>query len=163
LDEWSYNGLEALLKNATSDPSGELYKALHEPRVVFFLHLLGLDTTGHAFRPHSKEYMRNIEVVDSIVHRTEKLLDEFYAHDGKTAFVFTADHGMSNIGNHGDGGTHPVPIKCLMAHKDQTRIAHEHRSSLGVPAYEVHYQIINLLPMTITRAAGVLLGYFARM
>jgi phosphatidylinositol glycan class N len=48
--------------------------------------------------------MRNIQVVDSIVQRTESLLDNFYGHDGGTAFIFTADHGMSNIGNHGDGG-----------------------------------------------------------
>ena len=46
--------------------------------------------------------MRNIRVVDDIVMRTEKLFGEFF-NDDKTAFVFTADHGMSNIGNHGDG------------------------------------------------------------
>ena len=46
--------------------------------------------------------MRNIQVVDDIVMRTEKLFREFF-NDDKTAFVFTADHGMSNIGNHGDG------------------------------------------------------------
>ena len=51
---------------------------------------------------HIKEYMRNIQVVDDIVMRTEKLFEEFF-NDDKTAFVFTADHGMSNIGNHGDG------------------------------------------------------------
>lgn len=46
--------------------------------------------------------MRNIQVVDSIVNQTERLLREFF-NDDKTAYIFTADHGMSNIGNHGDG------------------------------------------------------------
>lgn len=47
--------------------------------------------------------MDNIRVVDDIVRQTEKLMSEFYG-DGETSYVFTADHGMSNIGNHGDGG-----------------------------------------------------------
>ena len=46
--------------------------------------------------------MRNIQIVDDIVKRTEKLVNEFY-QDQDTSFVFTADHGMSEIGNHGDG------------------------------------------------------------
>lgn len=46
--------------------------------------------------------MRNIQVVDDIVHETEKLVNEFY-QDNSTSFIFTADHGMSTIGNHGDG------------------------------------------------------------
>ena len=46
--------------------------------------------------------MRNIQVVDGIVKDTEELLRNFF-QDDETAFVFTADHGMSNIGNHGDG------------------------------------------------------------
>ncbi|KAJ9114219.1 hypothetical protein QFC22_005671 [Naganishia vaughanmartiniae] len=64
---------------------------------VFFLHLLGLDTTGHGYGPHSK-------VVDGIVKQVEAEIHDFYKDD-LTAFLFTADHGMSNIGNHGDG--HP--------------------------------------------------------
>lgn len=47
--------------------------------------------------------MANIQVVDSIVRQTEALFSEFY-QDEATSFVFTADHGMSKIGNHGDGG-----------------------------------------------------------
>lgn len=47
--------------------------------------------------------MKNIQVVDDIVGETEKLLSQFYGDD-ETSFVFTADHGMSKIGNHGDGG-----------------------------------------------------------
>ena len=49
-----------------------------------------------------QEYMENIRVVDNIVRETEKLVSEFYK-DESTSFVFTADHGMSAIGNHGDG------------------------------------------------------------
>lgn len=46
--------------------------------------------------------MKNIQVVDNIVRETEKLINEFYG-DEDTSFIFTADHGMSVIGNHGDG------------------------------------------------------------
>ncbi|KAH6912468.1 GPI ethanolamine phosphate transferase 1 [Coprinopsis sp. MPI-PUGE-AT-0042] len=102
LDLWVLDHLETLLKNATADPL--LNKELRQEKVVFFLHLLGLDTTGHSYRPHSKEYMENIQVVDRIVKKTEELISNFYG-DEETSYVFTADHGMSVIGNHGDG--HP--------------------------------------------------------
>ena len=46
--------------------------------------------------------MNNIQVVDGLVKETEKLINDFYG-DKETSFIFTADHGMSNIGNHGDG------------------------------------------------------------
>jgi hypothetical protein len=47
--------------------------------------------------------MNNIRVVDDIVRETEQLFSEFYG-DQETSYIFTADHGMSKIGNHGDGG-----------------------------------------------------------
>ncbi|KAI0668974.1 PigN-domain-containing protein [Trametes maxima] len=100
LDVWVLDHLRALFHNATTDQT--LDTRLRGEKTVFFLHLLGLDTTGHSYRPHSKEYMTNIQVVDEIVKQTEALFQEFYG-DGETAFVFTADHGMSRIGNHGDG------------------------------------------------------------
>ena len=49
--------------------------------------------------------MINIKVVDDIVRDAEKLFAEYY-RDAETSFIFTADHGMSKIGNHGDGGPH---------------------------------------------------------
>ncbi|PFH47133.1 hypothetical protein AMATHDRAFT_152882 [Amanita thiersii Skay4041] len=103
LDLWVLDELKTLLTNATTDPL--LDRQLRSPGVVFFLHLLGLDTTGHSYRPHSKEYMNNIMVVDNIVREVESLLSSFYNGDQQTSYVFTADHGMSVIGNHGDG--HP--------------------------------------------------------
>ncbi|GAA5853534.1 hypothetical protein JCM8547_002496 [Rhodosporidiobolus lusitaniae] len=105
LDLWVLDQLEALLKNASADPGGELDKTLRQDGVAFFEHLLGLDTTGHSYRPHGAEYHRNIRVLDLVIRRTVTLLSHFYNNDGETAFVFTADHGMSSLGNHGDG--HP--------------------------------------------------------
>lgn len=60
-------------------------------------------TVVHYTQIDQQEYMNNIQVVDSIVRETEKLFLDFYG-DEETSFVFTADHGMSKIGNHGDGG-----------------------------------------------------------
>ncbi|KAF8204456.1 Phosphatidylinositolglycan class N-domain-containing protein [Mycena galopus ATCC 62051] len=102
LDIWVYDHLASLLQNATTNAT--LNSQLRAPGTVFFLHLLGLDTTGHSYRPFSQEYMDNIQVVDDIVRRTETLLQQFY-QDEDTSYIFTADHGMSTIGNHGDG--HP--------------------------------------------------------
>ncbi|KAF8076905.1 Phosphatidylinositolglycan class N-domain-containing protein [Lyophyllum atratum] len=100
LDLWVLDQLRNLFHNATTDAT--LNSQLRAGKVVFFLHLLGLDTTGHSYRPHSREYMNNIQIVDSIVRQTEALMTEFY-QDDETSFIFTADHGMSVIGNHGDG------------------------------------------------------------
>ncbi|KAG2120771.1 Phosphatidylinositolglycan class N-domain-containing protein [Suillus discolor] len=99
LDIWVLDQLWTLFQNASLNDL--LDSELRADKVVFFLHLLGLDTTGHSYRPHSKEYMNNIQVVDRIVQQTEELFSNFY-HDEETNFVFTADRGMSRIGNHGD-------------------------------------------------------------
>ena len=102
LDIWVFDRVKALFAEASRNAT--LDAALREDKLVFFLHLLGLDTTGHSYRPYSKEYLNNIKVVDQGVQEVTKLIEEFY-NDGKTAFVFTADHGMSDFGSHGDG--HP--------------------------------------------------------
>lgn len=102
LDTWVFSKVQSLFESAKSDP--ELDRKLRDDKLVFFLHLLGLDTTGHAFRPYSNEYLHNIQVVDRGVQAITKLMEDFYGDD-KTAFVFTADHGMSDTGSHGDG--HP--------------------------------------------------------
>jgi GPI ethanolamine phosphate transferase 1 len=103
LDIWVFDKVKELFKEAKTNVT--LDAALRENQLVFFLHLLGLDTTGHAYRPYSKEYLHNIKVVDNGVREIVELMEEFYGHDEQTAYVFTADHGMSDWGSHGDG--HP--------------------------------------------------------
>lgn len=52
LDVWVLDHLRELFTNATTD--AVLDSHLRSDKVVFFLHLLGLDTTGHSYRPHSR-------------------------------------------------------------------------------------------------------------
>ncbi|KAM5348499.1 hypothetical protein ACJ41O_008323 [Fusarium nematophilum] len=102
LDYWVFDHVKDFFAAAVKNET--LNAALRQDKVVFFLHLLGLDTTGHSYRPYSKEYLHNIKVVDQGVKEMVELIQNFYADD-RTAFVFTADHGMTDWGSHGDG--HP--------------------------------------------------------
>ncbi|KFY17146.1 hypothetical protein V492_00866, partial [Pseudogymnoascus sp. VKM F-4246] len=102
LDTWVFDRVKALFAEAATNAT--LNAQLRQDKLVFFLHLLGLDTSGHAYGPHSNEYLHNLQIVDQGVQEVTTLIEEFYADD-KTAFVFTADHGMSDFGSHGDG--HP--------------------------------------------------------
>jgi phosphatidylinositol glycan class N len=102
LDYWVFDRVKKLFEDADTDEV--LNTRLRQDKIVFFLHLLGLDTTGHAHRPYSQEYLRNIQIVDQGVQEITEIVNRFYGDD-RTAFVFTADHGMSDWGSHGDG--HP--------------------------------------------------------
>ncbi|KAK4165184.1 Phosphatidylinositolglycan class N-domain-containing protein [Cladorrhinum sp. PSN259] len=102
LDLWVFDHVKDFFAEARKNKT--LADALRQDKVVFFLHLLGLDTAGHSYRPYSKEYLNNIKVVDNGVKQVAQLIEDFYKDD-RTAFIFTADHGMSDWGSHGDG--HP--------------------------------------------------------
>ncbi len=102
LDEWVFDRVKKLFEDAKTNST--LNAQLRQEKIVFFLHLLGLDMTGHAHRPYSQQYLHNIQYVDRGVKEITRVIDQFYKDD-KTAFVFTADHGMSDWGSHGDG--HP--------------------------------------------------------
>ena len=108
LDAWVFDRVRALFRRAGGGGTGgnaTLAAQLRRKKSVFFLHLLGLDTNGHAHRPDSPEYLSNIKLVDAGVAAMVAEFEAFYGHDGRTAFVFTADHGMGSRGSHGDG--HP--------------------------------------------------------
>jgi phosphatidylinositol glycan class N len=99
LDNWVFDQFETVL---TSDERIKSRLREHEDKVVIFLHLLGADTAGHAYRPSGKGYSETIVNVDHGVRKVVNMVNDFFKDD-RTAFIFTADHGMSSKGAHGDG------------------------------------------------------------
>lgn len=95
LDEWSLDQFEGLLNRSKEDV--KLKQLLQQDNLVVFLHLLGCDSNGHAHRPYSTIYLNNVRVVDQIAERVYNLVQNYFK-DNSTAFVFTADHGMSDKG-----------------------------------------------------------------
>lgn len=51
LDEWVINHVKLFFQRAKQDQ--KLKELVHQDKLVFFLHLLGLDTAGHTIKPHS--------------------------------------------------------------------------------------------------------------
>uniref|UniRef100_A0A8C4EHU0 GPI ethanolamine phosphate transferase 1 n=1 Tax=Dicentrarchus labrax TaxID=13489 RepID=A0A8C4EHU0_DICLA len=103
LDSWVFTQVKSFFQSAKSNSS--LRASLLEDKNIFFLHLLGIDTNGHAHRPVSQEYLDNIGLVDTGIAELVSIVEDFFNYDGRTAYVFTSDHGMTNWGSHGAG--HP--------------------------------------------------------
>ncbi|KAL2311887.1 hypothetical protein POMI540_4611 [Schizosaccharomyces pombe] len=101
LDEWVFDRLDELLAQSLEDK--ELWDMLHRDKIVFFLHLLGIDTIGHNKHPDSVEYVENIQYIDGKIQELVDKMNNYYNNDGASSWVFTADHGMSDFGSHGDG------------------------------------------------------------
>uniref|UniRef100_A0A8C6MH85 GPI ethanolamine phosphate transferase 1 n=1 Tax=Nothobranchius furzeri TaxID=105023 RepID=A0A8C6MH85_NOTFU len=103
LDTWVFTQVKSFFQSSESNST--LKASLLEDKNIFFLHLLGIDTNGHAHRPMSKEYLDNIVLVDRGVAELVDVIEDFFGRDGRTTYVFTSDHGMTNWGSHGAG--HP--------------------------------------------------------
>ncbi|KAK6185837.1 hypothetical protein SNE40_007983 [Patella caerulea] len=101
LDTWVFDKVTNFFADSKLDKS--LHEKLHQNKIVFFLHLLGIDTNGHSHKPYSRAYLHNIEHVDKGVKVMEKLIEDYYNNDGQTAYVLTSDHGMTDWGSHGAG------------------------------------------------------------
>ena len=52
LDDWVFHEFFDFLADASSNKT--LLKQLNEDKIVFFFHLLGIDTNGHSHKPWSK-------------------------------------------------------------------------------------------------------------
>jgi len=101
LDDWVFEEATKFFAKGQSDET--LHHKLQQDKIVFFLHLLGIDTNGHGAKPHSAEYLANIELVDAQIKKFVSVVEKFYAHDGATAYIMTSDHGMTDWGSHGAG------------------------------------------------------------
>jgi GPI ethanolamine phosphate transferase 1 len=101
LDTWVLHNFKKFIYH--SEVNKTQTQMLNEDNNCFFFHLLGIDTNGHAKKPHSNEYQSNIVYVDSIVEEITNKINDYYNNDNKTVFIFTSDHGMTDWGSHGSG------------------------------------------------------------
>ncbi|XP_033328137.2 GPI ethanolamine phosphate transferase 1 [Megalopta genalis] len=97
LDSWVFDKYLNWLRE-------EAHNVKHLDRTLFFLHLLGCDTTGHTAKPHSREYTDNMNYVDRKIEEVVQMTETIFK-DNATAYIFTADHGMTDWGSHGSGST----------------------------------------------------------
>ncbi|PKA57925.1 phosphatidylinositol glycan, class N [Apostasia shenzhenica] len=137
LDQWSFDQFHSLLNRSYDDP--KLRELIMQDNLVIFLHLLGCDTNGHAHRPFSSIYLNNVKVVDQIAENVYNLVESYFK-DKKTAYIFTADHGMSDKGSHGDG--HPTntdtPLVAWGAGVMSPKGRHSYQPDFGVHFVDDH-------------------------
>ncbi|XP_053374989.1 GPI ethanolamine phosphate transferase 1-like isoform X2 [Mercenaria mercenaria] len=108
MDSWVFDEVTNFLKSAKTD--ADLKKKMNKDKILFFLHLGGIDHAGYIVRPNSPEYLQHVTFLDEGVKDIVGKFEDFFGHDGNTAYVFTSDHGMTNWGAHGDGM--PDEIHC---------------------------------------------------
>eukprot|EP00834_Sanchytrium_tribonematis_P007063 NODE_588_length_5657_cov_0.948183.p1 type:complete len:610 gc:universal NODE_588_length_5657_cov_0.948183:3898-2069(-) len=115
MNKFVRDGVFNLFKKAETN---ETLKTQLYHQSLFFFHFCGVDSAGHAFRPHSKEYINTVKQVDAYLEEIEVLFNEFYGTtesaeefqkiDHETTWIYTADHGMSDRGSHGDSDPHNI-------------------------------------------------------
>ena len=93
--------MSAFFRSAQDNTTLQL--KLRQDGNMMFLHLLGCDTNGHVNKPHSEQYTDNINLVDRGVVEVMETVEKYFRHDGRTAYILTSDHGMTDWGSHGTG------------------------------------------------------------
>ncbi|XP_050294531.1 GPI ethanolamine phosphate transferase 1 [Anthonomus grandis grandis] len=114
LDIWVFNKVRKfLLEEVNQCGSRDNCSKFFANGNIFFLHLLGIDTAGHGYKPESDEYNTNIKLVDKNIKMISKMFSDVFK-DNATSFVFTADHGMTNWGSHGAGSAHETEAPLIL-------------------------------------------------
>ncbi|KAJ8952590.1 hypothetical protein NQ318_004137 [Aromia moschata] len=108
LDIWVYHEVNQFLEDVSECRDSDCDRYFSRGN-FFFMHLLGIDTAGHGYKPYSKEYIDNIKLVDDIARNLTALFEDTF-EDKSTTFVFTSDHGMTDWGSHGAGSLHETEV-----------------------------------------------------
>ncbi|XP_052802764.1 GPI ethanolamine phosphate transferase 1-like [Mya arenaria] len=108
MDSWVFDEVKKFMDQAKTDE--DLRKKLDQDKLLFFLHLGGIDHAGYIVRPQSPEYLQHVAFLDRGIRHTVEMFEELFNHDGKTAYLYTSDHGMNDWGAHGDGS--PDEVQC---------------------------------------------------
>ena len=101
LDQWVFDNVAGFLRDAKQSPA--LVEQLNKDGTLFFIHLIGIDTVGHAMKPDSPESLLNVEVVNEGIRNITDAFESFFNHDSATSYIITSDHGMTPWGTHGAG------------------------------------------------------------
>ena len=84
--------------------------------------------------------MENMEVVDGGVERVVRVMEEFFEHDGKTSYIFTSDHGMTDWGASSSlvlSPTQPQHTPHKHPQPSQTPTTPQKHSQLSPPSYRL--------------------------
>ncbi|EDV36335.1 uncharacterized protein Dana_GF12912 [Drosophila ananassae] len=115
LDDWVLKKVKLLLER-----KGETLRRAKP--VIFFLHLLGLDTAGHVHKPGTPKFLQNVEKTErgiyDIYHEFEKAFP-----DKRTTYLLTSDHGMTDSGSHGAGTPHETDTPFMLWGAGVSRVA----------------------------------------
>ncbi|KAJ9469028.1 GPI ethanolamine phosphate transferase 1 [Diplonema papillatum] len=116
VDEWV---LEAMTRffNETAPANPALDAELRGDRTAFFLHFLGMDSAGHKYGTGGEGYVETLAHADKCLRGVVDAFSSFYGegHDRtETAFVITADHGMTKRGSHGDGSPEETRVPLIV-------------------------------------------------
>ncbi|CDW60096.1 GPI ethanolamine phosphate transferase 1 [Trichuris trichiura] len=82
--------------------NGTLNSMVHQNKIAFFLPLSSMDMIGHSSKPHTEAYDKGIRMVDQGIKELYYIIEDYFA-DERTAYIVTADHGMTDWGSHGAG------------------------------------------------------------
>lgn len=122
LDVWVFDKVGKWLDGVMESPD----HPFRQGPSILFLHLLGLDSNGHAHGgPWSWQYLENIELVDREIEKLVGRIESLFP-DKSTAYIFTADHGMTDQASHGDGAPENTETPLVLWGSGIRRVEKEH-------------------------------------